>query len=147
MRHESSVVINRPIDEIWAFVTDPFNAPRMGGGRLAIRIAPLGPLALGSKLQQRVSVLGFETELKTVVTEWDPPRTMTHSTKDAGPIRSFSAAITLEPTATGTKVVRAVAVEARGVWRAVLPILGPLIRRQTDAQTRNLKRLLEANRG
>ena len=27
MRAEVSVVVNRPIDEVWAFITDPFNIP------------------------------------------------------------------------------------------------------------------------
>ncbi len=28
MRHETNVMVNRPIDEVWAFMTDPLNIPR-----------------------------------------------------------------------------------------------------------------------
>ena len=147
MRHESSAVIDRPIDEVWAFVTDPFNASRMGGGRLAARVTTPGPLGIGSTYQQRVAILGFETWVKTVVTELDPPHVLAHSAKDASIAGSFSARITLGPTAAGTRVVRAVEIEPRGIWKVFLPILGPLLWRQMEAQTRNLKRLLEAGRG
>ncbi len=29
MRIERSVVVNRPIEEVWAFMTDPFNLLRL----------------------------------------------------------------------------------------------------------------------
>lgn len=147
MRHESSAVIDRPIDEVWAFVTDPFNASRMGGGRLAARVTTPGPLGLGSSYQQRVAILGFETWIKTVVTELDPPHVLAHSAKNASIAGPFSARITLDPTAAGTRVVRTVEIEPRGIWKVFLPILRPLLWRQMEAQTRNLKRLLEAGRG
>ena len=148
MRYESSVVIDRPIDEVWAFIFEPFNIPHWGGGRLAFRVKSPGALGLGSSLEQRVVFFGFESVLRTVVTEWDPPNTMTHSTRHAGRlIRSASAGLTLEATAAGTRVTRVFKLEPRGILKLVLPIVSPFVRRRGDAQTRNLKRLLEAGRG
>ena len=34
MRFEEAVVINRAVDEVWAYSTDFFNAPRMRGGNV-----------------------------------------------------------------------------------------------------------------
>lgn len=147
MHHESSVVVNRPIDEVWTFMTDPFNIPRSGGGRLAFRVTPTGPWGLGSTIQQRMVIFGFETRITSTVTEWDPPRTVTHSVMDSGIVRSGVFRATLEAAGAGTKVVRAVEVEPRGILKLLSPVLGPFMRRQMDAQTQNLKRLLEAGQG
>jgi hypothetical protein len=119
----------------------------MGGGRLVFRVTSPGPLGLGSSVQQRQAILGLETRLRTVVTEWNPPHAMAHSTYEASTVRSASFSVALEPTATESRVVRVAEFEPRGIWRLFLPILGPLFRRQMDAQTRNLKRLVESGRG
>lgn len=147
-RHESSVVIDRPLEEVWTFLVDFFNAPRMGGGRLRVRVTSPGPVGLASSIQQRVVILGFETSIDTVVTEWDPPHAIAHSTSSTattGPIRG-TFRTSLERTPGGTKVVRMAEMEPRGILRRLLwPILWPLLVPRIDAQTRNLKRLLESS--
>ena len=45
MRFLESVLINRPPDEVWAFLTDFFNTPRVRPGALAIRRTSPGLLA------------------------------------------------------------------------------------------------------
>jgi uncharacterized protein YndB with AHSA1/START domain len=144
MRPEPSVVVNRPIEEVWAYVTDPFSLPRWGGRRLSVRATPPGPLGVGSMLHQRWVVFGLETQLSGVVTEWDPPRVVTVSLMDEGIARSGFARTTLEATSAGTKVVRTGALELRGIWKLLSPIVRPYIRRMMEDQNQNLKRLLEA---
>lgn len=142
MRHETSVVVNRPVDEVWAFMTDPFNVPRLGGGTLALRQTSPGPMGLGSTLQGRRVILGLETRMSGAITEWDPPRTVTISFVAAGGSRSFRGA--LEPTLDGTKVVRVIEFEPQPILKLLWPIVGPFFRREWDAATQNFKRLLEA---
>lgn len=70
---QESIVINRPPDEVWAYVTDMFNAPRMSGsGLIGLRQTSPRPLSVGSSLQGRRLILGFETRNIFHVTEWDP---------------------------------------------------------------------------
>lgn len=148
-RHESSAVIDRPLEDVWAFMTDLFSAPRWGGGRLRVRVTSPGPLGLGSSLQQRFVFLGFETSIDTVITEWDPPHAVAHSTPatvKTGPVRSATFRTSLAATGAGTKLVRMADMRPRGLLRVLWPILWPLMVPRMDAQTRNLKRLLEAPR-
>lgn len=146
MRFETSVVVNRPIDEVWAFMLDPFNMPRIGGGRLAFRVTPPGPLGLGSTFQGRMVILGFETRVSGAFTEWDPPRAFAISLTGAG-IQSASFRQTNEATADGTKIVRMIETEPRPAFRPLWWIIGPWFRRREDAAIQNIKRLLEAERG
>lgn len=73
MRTETTVVVNRPIEEVWAFLMDPFNLPRVGGSWLGARWTSPGPPGLGSTYQGRVAILGFETRISGAIAEWDPP--------------------------------------------------------------------------
>src|SRR5438034_6709712 len=74
MRTHESVTINRPPDEVWAFLANFFNSPRVRPGTLALRrISParcgrVGPP--GPNDDPRVR----ETRLTMTVTEFDPPR-------------------------------------------------------------------------
>src|SRR5258706_2143510 len=93
---ESSVVGDRPNDDVWAFLTDFFNAPRLiGGGMLGLRQTSPGPLGVGSTLQGRNVLLGFETRLNHTITEFDPPHVFADQ-MEARPFRSLLQRGTLE---------------------------------------------------
>jgi carbon monoxide dehydrogenase subunit G len=145
MRHESSVIVNRPIDEVWEFMTDPFNVPRFGTMTLGFRQTSPGPVGLGTTGQGRIVILGFETRISVTVTEMDPPHTFAFSMTGAG-IRSGSLRQTLEATADGTKVVRVSEFEPQGMLKLLWPIVGPFVRRRMDAADPKIKRFLEAGR-
>jgi carbon monoxide dehydrogenase subunit G len=141
MRINESVVINRPPDEVWAFLTDLFNSPRVRPGALALRRTSPGPLGKGSVLQGRMTILGFETRFAMTVTEFDPPcsAVVTLAARPGrGAIRT-----TLEPTPEGTRVDRTTDFELNPALRLMSPIFGLLLRRQDRAAARNWKRLIE----
>jgi carbon monoxide dehydrogenase subunit G len=146
MRTETTVVVNRPIDEVWAFLMDPFNRPRVGGSWLGARWTSPGPPGLGSTYQGRVAILGFETRISGAIAEWDPPHNVALSMTGAG-IRSGSLRGTLEATADGTKVVRVSELEPRPALKLFWWIVSPLVRRRSHLADQNMKRLLEAGHG
>jgi carbon monoxide dehydrogenase subunit G len=141
MRINESVVINRPPDEVWAFLTDLFNSPRVRPGALALRRTSPGPLGSGSVLQGRMMILGFEARFTMTVTEFDPPRSAV-VTLAARPGRG-AIRTTLEPTPEGTRVDRTTDFELNPALRLMSPIFGLLLRRQDRAAARNWKRLIE----
>ena len=142
MRIHESVVIDRPPDEVWAFLTELFNSPRVRPGALALRRTSPGPLGSGSVLQGRMMILGFETRFTMTVTEFDPPRSAV-ATLAARPGRGVIRT-TLEPTPEGTRVDRTTDFEPNSALRLMSPVFGFLLRRQDRAASRNWKRLIEA---
>ena len=151
MRIHESVVIDRPPDEVWAFLTELFNSPRVRPGALALRRTSPGPLGSGSVLQGRMMILGFETRFTMTVTEFDPPRSAV-ATLAARPGRGVIRT-TLEPTPEGTRVDRTtdfafdgghIEFEMNPALRLMSPVFGFLLRRQDRAASRNWKRLIEA---
>lgn len=144
MRFEDTVMINRPPEEIWAFYTDWFNAPRIrGGDMLGLRQASPGPTGIGSVLQGRRVILGFEARIHFLVTEWDPPRTM--ATSISGRVlRSGSSRTTLEAVGDGTRLSSSLQLELRRAWMVLLPFVGPVMRRSRRRSWESLKGLLES---
>jgi hypothetical protein len=146
MRLEESVEIDRPIDVVWAFLTDTFNAPRIRhGGILGLRLTSPGPPAVGSTLQDRRVVLGFETRFDHEITEWDPPHALTTSIRGV-PFRSFIQRLTMEPVSAATRLAYTGEIEPRLFARLLLPIVAPYFRRQAHDAIGDLKRLIEAER-
>jgi len=143
MRLEESVAISRPVDEVWSFYTNFFNAPRIrGGGMLGLRQTSSGPLGVGSTLQGRMVILGFETRLNYTITELDPPHMMAYSIVGR-PLRWCRQRVTLEPTPDGTQMTRSTELELRPALKLIWPIIGPLTRRARRRAFHSLKGMVE----
>lgn len=142
MHFEDSVLIDRPIDEVWAWQTDFFNNPRLfGRGLLGIRQTSPGSPGVGSTLQGRLVILGFETRVNLVITEWDPPHVLALS--GALPFGPIVARYTFETVGNGTKMVRSRDVEPQGPLKLLSPLLVPYARRRMRAATRDMKQFIE----
>jgi hypothetical protein len=116
----------------------------MGGyAALGLRPTSPGPTGVGSTLQGRNVILGFETRLNHTITEWDPPHTFADK-MEARPFRSLSQRGTLESVGEGTRIVVSTEFELRPALRLLWPVLAPLVRRKMRAGVEGLKRLLEA---
>lgn len=137
-------MIDRSIDEVWACLTDFFNGPRLWGRSvLGVRQTSPGPLGLGSILQGRMVIFGFETLFKFVITEWDPP----HGVAFSATLRPFRLGVsryTLETIANGTKLARSGDLEMRGPLRFALPFIRPYMMRGMREASRSLKQFIES---
>jgi len=142
-RFENSILINRPPEEVWAFMTDMFNAPRMRPGFLGWRQTSPGPLGVGSTMQGRAVILGMEARLNARFVEWDPPHGWV-VTIFGRPFRSIDR-VTLERIGNTTRISRSSEFEPHPVLKLLLwPLYPTLVRRQQRAVFENAKRLLES---
>jgi hypothetical protein len=144
MRFEDFVIIDRSPEEVWAFYTDWFNAPRIrGGDMLGLRQTSPGPMGIGSTLQGRRVILGFEARILFLINEWDPPRTMASSISGRA-LRSGSSRTTLEEVGDRTRFSGWLELDLRPAWKVLLPIVGPILRRSRRTSYASLKRLIES---
>lgn len=140
---ENSIFINRPIDEIWAEFKDLFSAPRLPGSSMSLRQTSPGPMGLGSTIQARRVILGFETRLIQRITEWDPPHAIS-VTMEGRPFRSMRERVTLESVQGGTRLDEMLDMELVPAMRVLWPLIGPFQRRNRAQQFRDLKVKLES---
>jgi uncharacterized membrane protein len=141
IRVSDSVVIARPVDVVFGFVADHENLPAWTVGvKQSQRLTP-GPPAAGSTYRVVGELLGRPVESSCQVTAFEPGRgfegTMT------SPMLGLSEQYRFEPDQGGTRVSMKAAVEPRGVFRFLSPIMNAGVRRQVRADHRRLKTVLE----
>jgi Polyketide cyclase / dehydrase and lipid transport len=144
-RHfESTVTIRRPVDDVFAFMIDLFNSPRVRGMTLGARKVSPGPIGLGTVVDNRTVMLGFETHMRFTVIDWDPPHTVVASM--SGPLlRSGRVTTELLATSEGTRKVTTMDLELSAGGILLSPLLGPLLRRDQARADQKQKALLEAS--
>ena len=141
---ESTVTIRRPVEDVWAFTIDLFNSPRVRGITLGARKVSPGPFGLGTVVDNRTVILGFETHMRFTVIEWDPPHAVVASM--SGPLlRSGRVTTELTETSEGTRRVSRLDLELSAGGILLWPLLGPLLKRDQARADRQLKALLEGS--
>jgi carbon monoxide dehydrogenase subunit G len=138
-----SVTVNRPVEEVWAFLSDFENTTRWSRGVLEARQTSDGPLRVGSILQTVVKAFGRRRTADYLVTEYEPNRVFAFAVT-AGPMTS-RARYSVEPAGAGTRLTVSGEAEATGLLRLLAPILVRTVERHSQDDLFNLKRILEAS--
>ena len=101
VRVEGTVVINRPIEEVFAFLSNADNASQWQGGTLEAKQTSEGPVGVGTTGQVASQFLGRRMESTWEVTEYELNRKASLKTT-SGPV-SYENFATLEAVDEGTK--------------------------------------------
>jgi uncharacterized protein YndB with AHSA1/START domain len=139
---EINLVINRPIEEVFAFISNPENLPRWRTATLEIKRVSPEPLDVGSTVKARFTFLGrpFEGNLEIVARE--PHQSYATRMVD-GPF-PLEARYTLEPADGGTQLTLIVQGEPGGFFKLAEPLVVSLAKRSYESDLLNLKEMLEA---
>jgi len=141
-RIEASVVINRPLEEVFAFVGNIENNPQWQSSVLESRATSEGPIGVGTTYRYVSQLLGRRIETDGEITEYEPNRKYSFkSTSGPFPIEG---GFTLEAAEGGTKVTLAAEAEVGGFFKLAEPLVIRMMKRQFEADVGNLKDLLEA---
>lgn len=140
---KKSAVINRPVEEVFAYVTDVENEPQWIGEVAEVRKTSDGPVGVGSTYDNIVHFLGRRIVDPHEVVQYKPNRKFGFKSH-SGQI-SFEGIETFEPTADGATRFTFVATGETGtLFKLAEPIVSRMINRQWEANVANLKELLEA---
>jgi uncharacterized protein YndB with AHSA1/START domain len=143
MRIEESVEIDRPPEEVFAYVADPEHLPEWSGIVQEVLKEEQGQPQVGDRFTTAAKFLGrrFETPMEVVAHE--PPRR--HSDRSTGgPFEQEYTFILEETEGGGTRLTQVAEGEPGGFFKLVGPLLEMAGRRQFRADLENLKDLLEA---
>jgi|SRR5215467_7087173 len=141
---QNSVFIYRPVEEVFAFVTDPATTPQWQANLVRSEILTPGPMGAGTRVLEVRSLGNTERQAEWEVTEYEPPLKRGYAyPKGFGPIKQKG--VTLFELKDGGTLLRFTAwVEASFPLNLLLPFLVRLMRRQNDASFAKLKQLLES---
>lgn len=135
-----TVEIERPPEEVFAFVTDPASYPRWQPSLVRVEPGAPGPLRLGSEATEVRRFLGRELETTWTCVEHEPCTRSAIECAD-GPV-PFRGTFVIEPSPAGTRFTWTV--ETRGAAsRLGGPLVGRATKRELAANAGRLKELLE----
>lgn len=138
--YEHTVEIDRPREDVFAFITEPANYPRWQPSLVEISPHSPGPLRVGSEATERRRLFGREVETTWTCVEDEPvSRSAIESDEAAVPFRGT---FVLEPLGGATRLTWTV--QTRGAAsRLGGPLVGRATRRELEANARRLKEILE----
>jgi len=140
LKVEISCEIKRPVEEVFAYGTDPVKAREWRPAVLECRAEPPGPIQVGSKIHTVLMFLGRRIQGTADVTELVPNKKLVQKARSPFAMElSFLA----EPTAGGTKVTLEAVGEPGGFFKVAQPVLGRVVKKQGQAELDKMKALLE----
>jgi uncharacterized protein YndB with AHSA1/START domain len=141
-RIEFTTEVNRPIEEVFAYLTDPANLPEWQSGVIEGRLEGSGPVGVGSRMVEVRKFLGKRMESTLEVTEYESNRRFAFKVV-SGPV-PFRVDHTFKPSNGATRIHVAGEGEPGGFFRLAEPLVIKAVERETKKDFETLKDLLEA---
>ena len=140
-RIETSIVINRPIEEVFAYVTNPDNDTQWQSGLLESELVGEGPLGVGAKTREVRKFMGRRLESIAEVTEYEPNAKIAFKST-SGPVQ-YEASYTFEPVEGGTKFTMVGEAETGGFFKLAEGLVVRQFEKETQTALAALKDTLE----
>ena len=137
-----SITIDRPVEAVFAYVTDVSNDPAWHTDVLEARKTSEGPIGVGTIWHSRFKpVMGISEGDMEVVT-YEPNRK--HVMRgEVGPMHPRLTYL-FEPADAGTRFTRRVQIQVSGLMKIMQPVIGLMLPKQNKGFLANLKSVLEA---
>lgn len=138
---QASIRIDRPPNDVFAYVTDPAKFPRWQSEVIEAELLSDGPMAAGSRARGVGKFLGRRLEVTIEVTAFEPGRKFAFRSL-TGPVKSENS-FTFEQSDRGTMVTESADAEMGGFLGLADPLIGRTLQRQFETNLATLKDLLE----
>jgi uncharacterized protein YndB with AHSA1/START domain len=139
IRVDSSIVIDRPPDEVFAYATDPAHTPEWQSSALETSVD--GPVQAGASGKEVRKFLGRRMESTMKIEAFEPPRRFALQVT-SGPV-PFHVEQTVEPDGTGSRVSVTIEGEPGGFFKLADPLVERAVRRELEGNLATLKDILE----
>jgi uncharacterized protein YndB with AHSA1/START domain len=144
-RFDATVVIDRPIEEVFAFLADGTNDPKFSPRVLEIAKTTEGPPGVGTVYASTVKDAGVKTQREFKITEFEPPTRIRWTEVSENLVSVPEGGYDLAPEGTGTRVTIHNAFEGHGVGKLIAPLALRGARKGADDFANSIKRAVEAS--
>ncbi|MFF3405003.1 SRPBCC family protein [Streptomyces sp. NPDC002742] len=143
---EATTEINRPIEEVFAYLAAGTNDPEFSPRVQAITKTPEGPTAVGTIFTSTVKDAGMKTARKFRITEFEAPRRIRWTEVSKNTVTADEGGYDLESTGDRTTLVRIYNVlEGHGIGKLLVSLALSAARKDADAFGRRIKAAVEAS--
>ena len=136
-----TVVIARPVDEVFAFVSDARNRPSWDDSVNSEELTSEEPIGVGSTVRTRMRSMGRDYEIDWRIVEHEAP-THQRIESTSGPFAT-TLVYDLASDADGTSVEFSVTGRPTGLLRLLQPLIARTTQRNLDKGFAQLKQVLE----
>lgn len=140
--HTAAVVIPRPIEEVFNFISDPQNRLKYDSGLLEVRQEPEARLDVGTKIVEVRRMGGRTVELPTEVVQYEPNKQIGFRSLPGDPSNA-SGTYAMESVPAGTLLTLDFTTRPGGLYRLIAPLIALGLRRSIPKGLENIKSVLE----
>ena len=142
-RAEVSTMIKRPVEDVWAVISNVENNPKWSSFALEAKQTSPGPIGVGTTARFVGKFLGRRMESESVITEFEPNRKYSWESK-SGPF-PLKGSTAVEQIDGGTRVTGTLEAEPGGFFKLAEPLVITMAKRSFQGDLDNLKDLMEAD--
>lgn len=144
-RVSGSIVVHRPIEEVFAFLADGENDAKFSPRILEMTRAPEGPTAVGTRFISRARDLGRTSTFEIEITAFEPPTRIRWAQRSPGPVVIVDGGYDLEPIDGGTRVTVFGQLEGRGLAVPATPLITWIYQRKAGPLAERMRAAIEAS--
>lgn len=141
----ASTIIDRPIDEVFAFVADGENDPKFSPRVLEIHKTTDGPPGLGTVYESTVKDAGMKTKREFELTEFVAPTRIRWAERSKNLVTAPEGGYDLEPAGEGTKLTVHNVLEGHGIGKLIVGFALKSAQKGADEFAASIKRAVEAS--
>src|SRR5688572_11521562 len=139
---KEEILIDRPVEEVFTFVTTLENIPKWQSA-LSSHVITQGPVGLGTRFEESFKMMGRTVDVVCEITEYEHPRKLGWKSTTSQMI-AFESRFLFDPANSGTRVRFEGGNTLKGVWRLAEPLVGGEFRRELKAELEKLRDVVEA---
>jgi carbon monoxide dehydrogenase subunit G len=142
---EGTVVIDRPIEEVFAFLADGENDPKFSPRVQEIRKTTDGPPGVGTVYASTVKDAGMTTKREFELTEFEAPTRIRWAERSKNIVTAAEGGYDLTPEGEGTRLRVYNVFEGHGFGKLIAPLALRAARKDADAFAGRIKQAVEAS--
>lgn len=140
IQHEVTIHLNRPVEQVFAFLMDTTQLTTWQTNLIKIDKITEGPLRMGSRFQEVRRLGRKESRIQGEITAFEPNKRFETKTSTKPQV---TVSYLLEPEEGGTRVKHKFVMLTSGLMRLLEPMIAKSIREENNMDFENLKRVLE----
>jgi uncharacterized protein YndB with AHSA1/START domain len=144
-RFKGTTVIDRPIEEVFAFLADGTNDPKFSPRVLEIAKTTDGPPGVGTHFASTVKDAGMTTKRDFEITEFEPPTRIRWAERSKNQVTAPEGGYDLSPEGDGTRVTIYNVLEGHGIGKLFAPLALRSARKGADRFAQSIKAAVEAS--
>ena len=138
---EGSITINRPVEEVFAFVTDIANLGQWNEQVAQIEQTSEGPVGLGTTYRGSYGILGRSIDWTSEISEYEPNRKVVQKLSMGPTVMTMG--WQLEPVEGGTRFTMSAEGDMGGLAKLAGPLFDRTMKKQMEGNLAGLKAVLE----